>query len=381
MIKNQIHNIIFHDGIDGIISTALYLHEYVKDSDNYRLYPVSIFLKGEKFEMLVKDINLDDQDTLIILDYEYHPKSTLWVDHHYSEKIGDEHVLNDRMFYDPKSKSTAGLVSALVKFDQPKVISDIVKMVDMIDKSDYIGITYLFTSNHPLMILRAYIERSFNSEMMICRIVESIVRNRFNLSNTLINLKLNKKVISDLQRDVEKLKNEIVLFGKCSIIRQSRIGKNPRFAEFYLYPKIKYGIRFSRLSQDRLYFQVGFNKWHNESNAVNIGNIISSIGYLIKGGGTYNVGGGIVNQHDSEKLLDDLSINLNPEGGSVMEDEGIEKFGVDPKDPVEKKAKEMVKKGEVSELSEAREKASEKIEGDDNKLSLLVPGKKSGDDK
>ena len=364
MSRKRIHNIVFNDGIDGIVSAALYLYEYVKKDENYILYPVSSFSKGEKFDTLVKSINLNNNDTLIILDYEYHSKSSLWVNHHYTHKIGEDTVLNNKILYDPKSKSASELMS-LVLSDSDKWrkinIKNIIKEVNMIEKSDYPSMESLFTNTNPLMILRAYIERSFSSEMMLCRIIELIVRNNFNLHDTLIQLKLDNRVILDLQKDVEKARNEIVIFGNCSIIRQSRVGKHPRYSEFYLHPEVKYGIRFSRLSKNRLYFQIGYNKWHIEPNTINICQMISSIKYLIKKGGTYNLGGGILDESNSERFLDDLSITLNPEGDimGISQDEEMEKTAVDPTDPVEKKADEMVKNGSAVDKDEAREKAAE----------------------
>ena len=357
---DKAHHIVFHDDIDGIISAAIYLHNNVGD-DTYRLYPVASTSRGEKFEAMVKAMWLKpESDFLVILDYENHRDSSLWIDHHWSKVIGDEPVINSKIIYNPTATSAARLISKHLKAN-PNVqeySETFLDMVDVIDHSDYKTINQIFSDTHPLMLLRAYIERSFHSDMMFCRIVEMIANTHFNFRKALYQLRLSKRIIFDLQKDVERTRKAMVVSGSMSIIRQSRPGKYPRYAEFYINPKVKYSVRLSTISQDKIYFQVGHNKWHEESNEVDIGRLLSSISYLLNGGGHYSVGGGIVLNKDTETLLDDLCINLN-DGESSMSDE-MEKVGVDKEnDPIESKAESMVKTGESKNIDEARKKAAE----------------------
>ena len=229
------------------------------------------------------------------------------------------------------------------------------------DLADYNTVKQIFNDTHPLMVLRAYVERSFHSEMMFCRIVEMISATHFDFRRALYQLRINKRVIFELQKDIERTKKAMVISGNFSVIRQSRPGKYPRYAEFYIEPKVKYSVRLSTIPQNKIYFQIGYNKWHDKQNEVDIGRLLSNIKYLIKGGGHYSVGGGIVFEKDTEELLDDLCINLN-DGESSMTDE-MEKVGVDKEcDPVESQAQSMVKTGESKDINDAREKAAESAE-------------------
>jgi len=365
---NKIHHIVFHDDIDGIVSAAIYLHDHVLD-DMYILYPASSTSRGDEFKLMVQNINLKtDYDFLVILDYEYHEKCDLWIDHHWSRSMGDKPIINDKVIYDHNSPSAARLVSRFLKSDISVVpYSDkFLDMVDIIDTANYITVDQIFNDTHPLMILRAYIERSFHSDMMLCRIVEMMSKNHFYLERTLYQLRLSETIVTELQKnDVDKTKEAMVISGNLSIIRQGRPGKYPRYAEFYIQPEVKYAVRLSNIKKNKVYFQVSYNKWYEKENKINIGRLLSGISYLESGGGHFNVGGGIVMDRHRERLLDDLCINLN-DGESSMTDEEMEKVGVDKEnDPIESKAESMVKTGSAKDIAEARKKAVESTEGKD----------------
>lgn len=368
---NKIHHIVFHDDIDGIFSAAIYLHDHVKDNV-YRLYPVSSTSRGEKFEVMIRSMGLKNgTDFLVILDYENHERCDFWVDHHWSKTMGEHPVINSKIFYNPTSPSAARLLYENVNESNGlKLLYDLLNMVDIIDNANYKSVNQIFHDTHPLMILRSYIERSFPSDMMFCRIVEMLSTTHFNLKRALYQLRITDMTVYELRKDVEKAKKAITIAQDISIIRQSRPGKYPRYAEFYIDPKIKYSVRLSTIPQNKIYFQIGYNKWHSEPNEIDIGKMLSSMSYLLKGGGHYSVGGGIASQENTERLLDDLYKNLNKEE-ALMED--MEKVGVDKEcDPIESKAESMVKTGEANNIAEARKKASEseakeKEEKDDNK--------------
>ena len=370
---NKIHHIVFHDDIDGIVSAAIYLHDQVKNNETYILYPASSTSRGDEFNLMINNMNLkDDYDFLVILDYEYHSRCDLWIDHHWSKSMGDKPIINDKVIYDHNSPSAARLIHTylLPAISSASYSNKFLDMVDIIDTANYITVDQIFNDTHPLMILRAYIERSFHSDMMLCRIVEMMSRNHFYLEKTLYQLRLSEIIVTELQKnDVDRAKEAMVISGNLSIIRQGRPGKYPRYAEFYIQPEVKYAVRLSNIKKNKVYFQVSYNKWHEEENKINIGRLLSGISYLKSGGGHFNVGGGIVMDNHNERLLDDLCINLN-DGESSMNDE-MEKVGVDKEnDPIESKAESMVKTGSAKDIAEARKKAVESTEEGENEKNL-----------
>jgi len=351
----QIHHVVFHDDIDGIVSAAIYLHNHVKGS-TYRLYPTSSSSRGEKLATMIKEMNLDDErDVLVILDFENHSRSNLWVDHHFDVKIGEEEVRNSKVIYDPGSKSAARLVQSI-----PFKLSAVAKYpiafldtVDLIDQANYKTVGQIFNDNSPLMILRAYIERVFPSDMMFSRVVEMIAKTHFDFRKTIYQLKLNENILFSLKKEAEKISKYMIITGNFSTVNQRRINQYPRYSEFFIRPETKYSVRITPTGNGRVYMQIGYNKWSSNPNEINIGKALSKLSYLIRGGGHYGVGGAILNETDVDKLLDDLSIILNRE--EPLED--MEKVGVDKEvDPIEVQAESMVKTGEEKNISDAREK-------------------------
>lgn len=352
-----VHHIVFHDDVDGIVSAALYLHNHVGDG-SYRLYPIMSSNRGEKFNDIVRDMRLTGSDRLVVLDYESHPRADLWVDHHWDRRMGDEPVHNDKIHYDPSAKSAARLVHDGRPERHPPYNDAFLATVEMIDQAAYRTVEQIFTDTHPLMILRAHLERSFPSEMMKSRVVEMLSRTHFDVKEANYRLKLDASCVRDLKADVYKAKRDMTIFGGISVIHQRRPNQFPRYAEFMIRPETRYAVRVSRIGNRLLYLQIGYNKWFNVRNDVNIGSMLNQMRYLVKGGGHYNVGGGLLKESDEDRFLDDLDITLNgrEELPHMKDGDEMEKVGVDREaDPVEAKAEEMVKSGEAESLPEARE--------------------------
>ncbi len=352
----QIVNVVFHDDVDGVFSAALFLHNHVR-GESYRLYPIMSSHRGDKFSEVVSGMKLKDSDLLVVLDYEYHPRANLWVDHHWDRRMGNEPVHNEKIHYDPNAASTAGLVHQIPSTDRPEYSDAFLPLVDMIDQAGYRNVHQIFNDTHPMMIVRAYLEKTFPAEMMYCRLVEMFVRTHFDIKEANFRLKLNASCVHNLRQDVHRAKRDMTIFGGVSVIRQRRPNQFPRYAEFLIRPQTRYAVRMSFIGHDTLYFQISYNKWTDGENNVNIGTMLNQLKYLLKGGGHYNVGGGLLKVNDSEKFLDNLDVNLNKAEPMTEEPEGgMEKYGVDKEaDPVEAKAEEMVKTGEAKTIQEARE--------------------------
>lgn len=356
---NKTHHIVFGGSIDGIMATAIYLHNQVQPLDMYRLYPVFSFIRDDKFPNLIKSINLNkEKDVLIIIDYENHPECDLWVDHHFNEVMGSEPVINSKMSYDPGARSSTRLMQN-IKMEKisPKYSKAFIDMVEVIDGSEFDSTKFIFTDTHPLMVLRAYLERSFTSEMIYGRIIEMMCNTHFNIKKAIYQLKINTDCVSELRKEAESISKEILVVGDLSIVRQRKPNKFPRYSEFYMRPETKYSLRLTLINSERYHIHIGFNKWCGQPNEINIGSVLSKIPYLIKGGGHYGVGGGIIEEKYIDTLLDDLS-QIFYKKEEYMEEE-MEKTGVDKvNDPVESQAEEMVKSGEAIDIHEGREKAS-----------------------
>lgn len=361
------HHVVYNDDIDGIVSAAIYLHNIVRGA-TYRLYPISSSAKGEKFKSIIKEMNLNKKsDFLVILNFENHEDSDLWIDHHWSDVMGNDPVRNAKVIYDPSAKSSSRLVQSYnPREDISKYPESFIDHVDMISQSSYKAVDQVFTDTGPMMILRAYVEKVFPSEMIFNRVVEMIVKVHFDFRKAMYQLRLDKNIIFELKKEAEKIGRFMTVIGPFSTVSQRRVNQYPKYSEFFIRPETQYAVRFSSAGNNRMYMQIASNKW-GKPNEINLGKMVSNIPYLIRGGGHYSVASALLEVTDLERLLEEFELNLNKEVRLEHEEE-MEKNAVDKElDPVESKAEEMVKTGDAKDIDEARKKASDSEANADQK--------------
>jgi hypothetical protein len=194
------------------------------------------------------------------------------------------------------------------------------------------------------------------------RVVELMVQCHLDMDEVVYRFDIDGTVLLRLNSEAQNLSKYTTIIDNIAIVYQRRPGQFPRYSEYYLYPKVKYSVRFSKLDKSKHKVQVGFNQWYDGMNEINIGTILSMLPYMIKAGGHFNVGGGIIEEKDRDILVEDLSRIFNEK-----EKREMEKYGVDRvDDSVESQAIEMVKTGEVKNIDEARKKVVESQQKGEN---------------
>jgi oligoribonuclease NrnB/cAMP/cGMP phosphodiesterase (DHH superfamily) len=355
-----VYHLFFHDDVDGIIGAALFLKNQVPG--RYRLYPVSSSWRGDKFNYLISSLFIKPGDKRVIIDYQYHKNADVWIDHHFNESFGECEIRNTKMLYNPKSPSAARLVHEYIKSINPSVDYDTSFLfhVDIVDSGAYKSVEQIFRDKSPIMILRAYLERSYPSEMAYCRIVERIAGSNMNIKDALYTLRIGAFYVKDVEQEALKIKNSIVVSNKISFVTQRRKNQFPRYSEYLVLPDVKYAIRLTNIGNNNIYFQVGYNKWQKEPNDVNIGITVSKmIPIIISGGGHFNVAAGVMKCEMENTFIDEISKLLN------HEEVDMEKYAVDKSDPIEQKAESMIKTGSAKNINEARSKASTQIQAEE----------------
>jgi hypothetical protein len=294
-----INHIFFHDDLDGIISAAIFLDYKLRTEIGslYRLYPVSSFIRGEKFNKIFSTITKNNYNKKIILDYQYHKDADLWIDHHYNSEFGECSIHNENIVYDPKSKSAAALTIALTGQVWSMSQSQI-NIINMIDSGDYTSVNQIFKDKGPIMILRAYLEKVCPSEMMYSRVVEVVANSYMNIENALIKLKIDSSCVVELEKNAFQIKKSMVIIKNMSIVHQKRVNQFPRYSEYFNVPSLKYSLRLTHIGNQNIYFQLGYNNWQDKSNNFNIGKILSELEneYVIRAGGHFNVGAGVIKE-------------------------------------------------------------------------------------
>ena len=358
MSRKVNYRVFFHNDMDGIITAASFIYNFIRDN-KYKLYPVKSSSRGEKFNKMIADLSNETTDQIVILDYQYCDKADFWIDHHYDKKFGDKPVFNENILYDPTAKSAVRVLCNNMFGWNLLICPGVININDIIDNADYPNIEWIFENTEPLMVLRAYLDIMTPLNIIYSRIVETIVSSKFDFEKALFQLDLDSSIVEKLKERALSIKTSMVISKDISIVHQNRIDQYPRYSEFLVKPDLKYFLRFSRLGGNRIKASIGYNKWCDKPNDINIGEMISPIAYLINGGGHFNVGSATLYQNDVERFVDEISVQLNKE-----EVDEMEKYGVDSKeDKVEKKAQEMVKTGQSNNIDQAREKATSE-EGD-----------------
>ena len=348
--------IYFHADVDGIVSAAIYLDAVkAQDKMQYAMYPLFSSMRGGKFASLV-DHTADNNDEVIILDFTYHKKASLWIDHHSNPMFRKS--MSGKLWFDENASSAASVVAKWAKsmrYDNP-LVDSITPNVDMIDAAKYPSIEYIFTNESPLMLIRAHLDTSFPSETMYCRIVEVLALCHLDVDLAIKVLRIEKLGLQKLNDHVKEAKSHVIKFDNMTLLRQRFPYQFARYVENMVVPGASYNVRISKsLEKGLLYFQAGYNKWSGYKNPLNLGMFIGNHRLIIKGGGHFNVGSGMIKSENVEEMLDDFS-------SIIAREDTVEKYGVDKEDKVEKKAEELVKTAAAKDMPDAREKAVKQIE-------------------
>jgi len=342
-----LNHIVFHNDVDGIMSAAL-LRQYETEYRESCIYPAASTQRGGQVKKFFNSIPAGDK--VAIVDFEYNGLATLWIDHHFNTDLGPSPVKTDRIFYDPAAKSAVELV--MERCGASYFQEDTVKMCNMIDSAAYPDVNFIFESDHPLMILRAYLETAFPSDMMFCRIVEMITTCECDVAKSLVLMRIDDGSVKDIRSTAKKIDKHIVQFGACSVVNQTRQNQFPRYSEYFVRPRIEYAIRISLSGPHQKYIQIGHNQWSGKQNTINLGEFMRGLSY-IRGGGHFNIAAGVMKNEDEQKFLDDVDIRFN------QEETDMEKYGVDKNDPVESRAQDLVKTG--VDIGAAREQSQKEI--------------------
>jgi len=358
-----VHHIMFNENVDGVTAAAIFLHNHVAGG-LYRLYPVRVSKKDD-VDSIISNMSLKEgRDILVILNFQNHAKSDFWVSHKFDKSMGNRPVRNSKVIYDPEAGCTSKLVQAISPTRPVTKYSDsFLEVVETISKESYRSAYQIFNDTHSVMLFRAMMDLKKPEEMMFCRMVELLRTTHMDFRKSAFQMKIGKNYMDSLRMEAESISKSMTVYSNCSVVNQRWATQFPRYAEFFVKRELKYAIRLTRISKDRLYVRISYNLWHDEGNEFNITEALTNIPFVSRAGGEYDSSGGIIKSENMEKFLDKIISILNKEEEPMNEQE-MEKTAVDSEnDPVESQAQEMVKTGESDNLSDAREKASE---GDQN---------------
>lgn len=369
--------ILYHDDFDGIVSAAIYKTHMSPETFNRVLLKPMSYLSKNSLDKTVEEIKKAGFDTVVVLDFPYSALVDVWYDHHmHSKSIREAYAVRLKFSsilgkFDFRAKSCARIVyEDVVTINNPnnERLNEIVKLADMYDSADFKTPDYTFSEKSVMNQCYAYLENThYSTRPAICNfMVEAFcayIENRISSLDMVI--PVSNDDVEHLSRRAYKTRREMVVFGDVSIT-QCRLGEHPRYAEFVKIKDrkpVKYSCRIEKYPFGRnLKISIGYNKWQGEPNMVNLGQLIRTSKYA-KGGGHFDVGGGMVSPESLESFLDEMTSILsgyNIDFSEKEDCEDMEKYGVDiENDDFEKSAAELSKEASIS-IDEARKKVAEK---------------------
>ena len=287
------YDIYFHGGcFDGVASAAMLLWFLRQRGDDYKKFTPLTHPVDKKWWRALKMKNPS-----AITDILYHPKASIWFDHHpttFIEKKWEEKFRkDDRHVLDTTSPSCTSLIyrhyTKNKNFKIPKHIKDLVRWADIIDRnllevyhtpkdavnliSGAVGVAKSFVDKKPSVAYAKFLIKAL-CEMPFSKIVKLLpVKKRINIHK------------SRLKKSFGGIEERLVLYGSTAILYgMSKMLTGARFAPYYFYPEAKYSIRI--LKRGRFYVaSVGINPWNKPKNLAHIGKFLAKNYGKISAGG------------------------------------------------------------------------------------------------
>jgi len=243
---NPVHHIIFKDDIDGITSAAIFLHNHVA-GEAYRLYPMR-YMKKEVFDDVVSSMKIrEGHDKLIILNFINHKDSDLWISNKFDSSIGDRPVSTRKILYNPEEGCITKMVQSIPPSRPSTKYSDsFVSVVETITKEWYRSIYQIFNDTHPIMLIRAFLDRNKRDENMICRLVEMLRTTHMDFGKSAFQIKIGPSYLRVLKDDAMSISKSMMVTSNCSTVYQKRATQYPRYSEFLVNKNLKYSISVTR---------------------------------------------------------------------------------------------------------------------------------------
>ncbi len=270
------YDIYFHGGcFDGVASAAMLKYFLNSRGDEFANYiPMTHPVDRKKWK------TLKPKNPMAITDIFYHPKSTIYFDHHpttFMNKKWEKNFRKDKFhILNTKSPSCAGLIYRhLAKdfhFKWPKYLKKLVYWTDLTDRAQFksakeaIGINPSSAIKLAIFLDNKKLPLSYQK-----KIINSLGSNRLSFVVQDIKIK-NWFVIYEkkLKKSLMEIKKHLTLFGDVVVLENA--GKRlvgTRFSGFYFYPKSKYVIRF--LKRSNYVLSIGINPWNKPKNQASIG--------------------------------------------------------------------------------------------------------------
>lgn len=295
-------SVYHHNDLDGLAGSAIFAKFLcLKDNmgfDDFDFYSVDYTLKQQWLSCELKN-------PCAVIDFLYHPDSDWWFDHHDSTFQGNTQFRNaythsPTKYWDVKFLSCPSLILSHIEkyFSEyfaglKQTYAELVKWSDVIDGARYHSPKEVYEYDNIYININKTLAINYNDAY-----ARNVIKAFFD--NDLHSLTSSPEYNTALERyrgqeqeAIRIIKSIIQVDEGIASVDQSLYDiPFQRYLPYYLFPQIFYSVAIVK-KEEKFSVSVNYNNWLPKQNKIDLGSICNELG----GGGRFNVGGVISNDH------------------------------------------------------------------------------------
>lgn len=317
----MIYDLYFHNDFDGWASAALLVSFLEGRGDGIgHFVPVDFNLQSQWFDdgfFAKHRLFRGKRNAPVVLDFPFHPGTAIWFDHHLSpfkkEAWKKKFREDTDHAYRPQYFSCCHMAYDMLKrnfqWRPPAYFKELITWLDIIDGARYASAKQTILMKEPAFAVDNFIDRQKGdpkkAEWLIRLLASRSLGSVAKIPEIVrIGNEARKKAVQNLAF----YRKHLVVRGNVALINlTAHPDKTLRYAPYYLFPKIRYGIRATM--KGKLYhLGVGENPWALNKGTIHLGRLIKKYG----GGGHLTVGATDLNtREEAERAREEIVRILN----------------------------------------------------------------------
>jgi hypothetical protein len=294
------YDLYFHNDFDGWASAAVMLAFFEGCGDRIgHFVPVDHDLQPQwiKEDFFTKHhLFTGKRFAPVVLDFPFHPGAAFWFDHHpaaFKKEAWQKKFHEDQThIYRPRYFSCCHMVYAMLvrnfTWHPPKYFGELIEWLDIIDGARYASAKQTLAMKEPAFTVSNFIDAQGRNpkiaEWLIRQLAAAPLHDAAKIPKVAAAGRHARKIVA---RNLAFYRKHLVLRGATTFI--DLIGQEDkmlRFAPYYLFPKLRYGVR-ATMKGSFYHVGVGENPWLKNRRRIHIGRLLKKYG----GGGHADAGG------------------------------------------------------------------------------------------
>jgi hypothetical protein len=317
----MLYDLYFHNDFDGWASAAVMLAFLEGRGDRIgHFVPVDFYLQAEWRQdgfFAHHHLFTGKRNAPVVLDFPFHPGTAFWFDHHLSpfkkEAWQKKFHEDEAHVYRPEYFSCCHMAYDTLKrnfgWRPPAYLKELVAWLDVIDGARYASAKQTILMKEPAFDVDNFIDKQHGdpkkAEWLIRRMASTPLREVAKIPRIAA---AGKQARRNAVCNLAFYRKHLVVLGNVTFIDLTNDQEKVlRYAPYFLFPKIRYGIRATM--KGKLYhLGVGENPWAKSKGKIHIGKLIKKYG----GGGHLTVGAAdLATRQEAERAREEIIRILN----------------------------------------------------------------------